>query len=57
MKFFLIGLVLLVGLGYGGAKGYIYYKVSDSVDSVIPMMAPYADIQYGGISSTLTGEG
>ena len=56
MKIFLTGLVLLVGLGYGGAKGYIYYQVSDSVDSVIPMMAPYADIQCGGISSTLTGE-
>ena len=56
MKNLLIGLVLLVGLGYGGAKAYIYYQVSDRVDAVIPMMAPYADIQYGGISSTLTGE-
>jgi len=56
MKHLLIGLVLLVGLGYGGAKGYIYYKVSEQVDAVIPMMTPYADIQYGGISSTLTGE-
>jgi hypothetical protein len=49
-------LVLLIGLGYGGAKGYIYYKVSDGVDSVIPMIAPHVDLQYGGISSTLTGE-
>ena len=56
MKYFLIGLVLLTGLGYGGAKGYLYYKVSDGVDSVIPMIAPYAALQYGGISSTVTGE-
>ncbi len=56
MKNLLIGLVLLVGLGYGGAKAYIYYQVSDRVDAVIPVMAPYADIQYGGISSNLTGE-
>jgi hypothetical protein len=56
MKYFLIGLVLLTGLGYGGAKGYIYYKVSDSMDSVIPMITPYAALQYGGISSTVTGE-
>lgn len=56
MKFFLSGLVLLVGLGYGGSKAYIYYQVSDRVDSAIPFISPYMDFQYGGISSTLTGE-
>lgn len=56
MKNLLIGLIVLVGAGYGGAKGYIYYKASESVDSMLPMMSAYADIQYGGISSTLTGE-
>ena len=56
MKLFLIGLVLLIGLGYGSSKAYIHYQVSDKVDSVIPMISPYMDLQYGGISSTLTGE-
>jgi hypothetical protein len=56
MKYILIGLVLLIGLGYGGAKAYIHFKVSDRVDSVIPMAAPYALLRYGGIGSTLSGE-
>lgn len=56
MKFVLIGIVLLVGLGYGGAKVYLHYQVSDGVDSVVIGMAPYAEMEYGGISSTLTGE-
>lgn len=56
MKFVLIGLLLLVGLGYGGAKVYLHYQVSDGVDAVVIGMAPYAEMEYGGISSTLTGE-
>ena len=56
MKFVLIGLILLVGLGYGGAKVYLHYQVSDGMDSAIMVMAPYAELEYGGVSSTLTGE-
>jgi hypothetical protein len=56
LKFILIGLVLLVGLGYGGAKGYLYYQVRDHVETAVLMTAPYAELEYSGISSTLTGE-
>jgi hypothetical protein len=56
MKFVLLGLVLLVGLGYGGAKVYLHHRVSNGVDSAVIGMAPYAELEYGGISSTLTGE-
>ena len=33
-----------------------FTKVADGVDSVVMGMTPYAEIEYGGISSTLTGE-
>jgi hypothetical protein len=56
MKFILIGLVALVGLAYGGAKAYIHYQVSDSIDAAVLMLAPYGELEYGGVSSTLTGE-
>ena len=56
MKFLLIGIVLLAGLGYGGAKAYIHYQVSDGVETAVVVMAPYAAVNYSGISSTLTGE-
>jgi len=56
MKFLLIGIVLLGGLGYGGAKAYIHYQVSDGVETAVMVTAPYASVEYSGISSTLTGE-
>jgi hypothetical protein len=60
MKGLLIGLVLVAGLAYGGAKAYLHYHVSDSVDAVFKgmnmAMQDTAEIEYGGISSTLTGE-
>lgn len=52
----LVGIVLLIGLAFGAAKFYLYYKVSDGMDSAVQAMAPYAEIEYGGISSTITGE-
>ncbi|MCP4769628.1 MAG: hypothetical protein GY875_25635 [Gammaproteobacteria bacterium] len=56
MKYILIGLLLLPGLGYGGAKAYLHYQVSDHVETAVLVTAPYAVLEYSGISSTLTGE-
>ena len=56
MKSILIGAILLIGLAFGAAKFYLYYKVSDGMDSAVLAMEPYAEIEYGGISSTITGE-
>lgn len=56
MKAILIGAVLLVGLAFGAAKFYLYYKVSEGMDSAVLAISPYAQIEYGGISSTITGE-
>jgi len=56
MKYIVGGVILLLVLGYGGAKLYLHYKVSDGVDTAVMAMEPYADLEYGGISSTLTGE-
>lgn len=56
MKKILIGFVLLAGLGYGGAKAYVHYKASDGVDAAVMAIAPFAKMEYSGISSTLSGE-
>lgn len=56
MRLILIAAVLLVGLGYAGAKGYLYYKVSQSMESAVLMLSPYMDLEYDGISSTVSGE-
>lgn len=60
MKGILIGLILVAGLAYGGAKAYLHYHVSDGVDEIFVAMnmamKDTAEIEYGGISSTLMGE-
>jgi hypothetical protein len=48
-------IILLVAALYGGFKGYVYYQVSSELDRMISMVRPFADISYGGISSTLDG--
>lgn len=53
----LIVFVLLIGsCGYFGAKFYLHYRVSSGLDDALLMAAPFADIQYDGVSSTMSGE-
>ena len=56
MKYFIIGIILLIGLGYGGAKFFLYYKVTEGMDSATAAVAPYMELSYDGVSSTMTGE-
>ncbi len=56
MRTGLIGLILIFALGYGGAKWYLHHEVSSGVDAAVLIMSPYANMEYGGISSTLSGE-
>ena len=56
LKILIVSVVLVAGLGYGGAKAYIHHKVSESIDSALMMTTPYADVNYTGVSSTLDGE-
>ncbi len=51
----IIGVLLLVGLGYLGLKVYIYHQVKSGLDNAIAAASPFADIRYDGISSSLTG--
>jgi hypothetical protein len=53
----LVVTVILVGvLGYFGAKFYLHYEVSSNLDAALDMARPFADIQYDGVSSTMTGK-
>jgi hypothetical protein len=53
----LIVLALIVGCGgYFGAKFYLHHKVSSGLDDALLMAAPFADIRYDGVSSTVSGE-
>lgn len=56
MKNIIIFVILLAGAAYGATKWHMHNKVSDSVDIAVLMMAPFVEITYEGVSSTLTGE-
>jgi hypothetical protein len=56
MKKFIVWAVVLAGLAYGGAKAYLHSEVADSMDMAVLMMSPYADVQYSGVRSTISGE-
>ena len=56
MKILAIGVVLLLALGYGGAKFYLYYNTSKGMKSAVLAVSPVMDLKYGGISSSFGGE-
>ena len=56
MKSFIVWLIVMVTLGYGGAKWYLHREVSDAMDMAVLMASPFADVEYDGIGSTLSGE-
>ena len=56
MKNFFIWAILVGAIGYGGAKFYLHSEVSDAMDMAVLMMSPYANVEYDGVGSTLSGE-
>jgi hypothetical protein len=56
MKNFIIWAILLAAVGYGGSKLYLHNEVNDAMDMVVLSMAPWAELEYDGVRSTLSGE-
>jgi len=53
----LILLAVIVGVcGYFGSKFYLHYRLSSGLDNALVMAAPFAQIQYDGVSSSITGD-
>ena len=56
MKNFVVRAVVMGVVGYGGAKLYLHNEVGNAMDTAVIMMSPYADVEYDGVGSTLSGE-
>lgn len=56
MKNAIIFVLVLGGLVFAGTKWHMHRKVGDSVDIAVLMVAPFVEITYEGVSSTLSGE-
>ncbi|MEJ2529985.1 MAG: hypothetical protein P8Z39_07945 [Gammaproteobacteria bacterium] len=47
--------IVLATVAYITAKGYIYYRVTDSLEKIKRMAAPVIELEYGGLGSSLNG--
>ena len=56
MKQIIIWIAILGTVGYFGSKLLLHNKVEKGVDNAVLAVAPFADIQYEGVSSTMSGE-
>lgn len=50
-----VGVLITIGLTFGAAKGYAYWRVKSQLDELARMVRPYADLRWGGISTELQG--
>lgn len=56
MKNLIIWVVILGAAGYGGSKLLLHHKVGEGVDQAIMAVSPFVNIEYDGVSSTMSGE-
>ena len=56
MKNLIIGAVILGVAGYGGSKLLLHHKVGEGVDQAVMAVSPFVNIEYDGVSSTMSGE-
>lgn len=56
MKNLIIWAVILGAAGYGGSKMLLHHKVGEGVDQAVMVVSPYVNIEYEGVSSTMSGE-
>lgn len=55
IKTLIIVPLLIVGIAYIGAKGYIYYKAKAAMEKVIQLASPFVQIDYTDVGSKLDG--
>ena len=56
MKNLIVWAVILGVVGYGGSKFLLHHKVGRGVDQAVMAVSPFVNIEYEGVSSTMSGE-
>lgn len=56
MKNLIIWALILGTAGYGGSKMLLHHKVGEGVDQAVMAVSPFVNIEYSGVSSTMSGE-
>src|ERR1043166_2743362 len=52
----LIVVVILLVAGFFGAQFYIQHRAAENIDTVVSLLSPYAELKYGNVTATLSGE-
>ncbi len=55
LKFFLLGLLVIAGLAYGGIKAYLYYSLKSEMDQLARQFSLFGKLEYGSLSSSVNG--
>ena len=55
LKFFVLALLVITGLAYGGIKAYMYYSFKNEMDQLARQFSLFGQLEYGGLSTSLTG--
>jgi hypothetical protein len=55
IKYFLLGLLVIAGLAYGGIKAYLYYSLKSEMDQLARQFSLFGQLEYGGLSSSVNG--
>jgi hypothetical protein len=56
VKNLILLVILVAGAAFAGAKWHMHSKVADGVDIAFMTVAPFAEVSYQGVSSTLSGQ-
>ncbi len=56
MRNLLIWIIIIAACAYAGSKWYLHREVAQGMDTAVQVMSPYAEVEYEGVASTLTGE-
>lgn len=56
MKNLIVGAIVVATVGYGSSKLLLHHKIESAVDTAVIGMSPFVNIEYDGVSSTMSGE-
>ena len=56
MRNLIVGAIVVAAIGYGGSKFLLHHKVESGLDTAIIGMSPFVNVEYNGVSSTMSGE-
>ncbi len=55
LKYFVLGLLVVVVLAYGGVKAYMYYSLKTKIDRAAQQFSPFGKLEYGGLTTSVKG--